>query len=93
MALAFGGLAIVPAVVLFFFAINFMNKGISVWSDAAVEQGLNNALMLGRSALDEKIQQGLFETTNIALELQGIEKIDAQLRGLVQQSNAEQLWF
>ena len=91
MALAFGGLAIVPAVVLFFFAINFMNKGISVWSDADVEQGLNNALMLGRSALDEKIQQGLFETTNIALELQGIEKIDAQLRGLVQQSNAEQL--
>ena len=91
MALAFGGLAIVPAVVLFFFAINFMNKGISVWSDADVEQGLNNALMLGRSALDEKIQQGLFETTNIALELQGIEKIDVQLRDLVQQSNAEQL--
>lgn len=91
MALAFGGLAIVPAVVLFFFAINFMNKGISVWSDADVEQGLNNALMLGRSALDEKIQQGLFETTNIALELQGIEKMDVQLRDLVQQSSAEQL--
>ena len=64
MALAFGGLAIVPAIVLFFFAINFMNKGISVWSDADVEQGLNNALMLGRSALDEQIQQGLFETSN-----------------------------
>jgi len=91
MALAFGGLAIVPAVVLFFFAINFMNKGISVWSDAGVEQGLNNALMLGRSALDEKIQQGLFETTNIALELQGIENIDIQLKELVQKSNAEQL--
>ena len=91
MALAFGGLAIVPAVVLFFFAINFMNKGISVWSDADVEQGLNNALMLGRSALDEKIQQGLFETTNIALELQGIENIDIQLKESVQKSNAEQL--
>ena len=34
MSLAFGGLAVIPAVVLFFFAINFMNKGISVWSDA-----------------------------------------------------------
>ena len=44
MSLAFGGLAVIPAVVLFFFAINFMNKGISVWSDADVEQGLNNAL-------------------------------------------------
>ena len=91
MSLAFGGLAVIPAVVLFFFAINFMNKGISVWSAADVEQGLNNALMLGRSALDEKIQQGLFETTNIALQLQGIENIDLQLRDLVQKSKAEQL--
>ena len=91
MALAFGGLAIVPAIVLFFFAISFMNKGISVWSDADVEQGLNNALMLGRSALDEKIQQGLFETSNIALGLTGIESIDQQLQQLVKTSNAEQL--
>jgi len=91
MALAFGGLAIVPAIVLFFFAISFMNKGISVWSDADVEQGLNNALMLGRSALDEKIQQGLFETSNIALGLTGIEGIDQQLQQLVKASNAEQL--
>ena len=91
MALAFGGLAIVPAIVIFFFAISFMNKGISVWSDADVEQGLNNALMLGRSALDEKIQQGLFETSNIALGLTGIESIDQQLQQLVKTSNAEQL--
>ena len=86
MALAFGGLAIVPAIVLFFFAINFMNKGISVWSDADVEQGLNNALMLGRSALDEQIQQGLFETSNLALGLTGIESIDEQLQQLVKLS-------
>jgi len=91
MALAFGGLAIVPAIVLFFFAINFMNKGISVWSDAGVEQGLNNALMLGRSALDEQIQQGLFETSNLALGLTGIESIDEQLQQLVKTSKAEQL--
>jgi nitrogen fixation/metabolism regulation signal transduction histidine kinase len=91
MALAFGGLAVVPAIVLFIFAISFMNKGISVWSDADVEQGLNNALMLGRSALDEKIQQGLFETSNIALGLTGIESLDQQLQQLVKTSNAEQL--
>ena len=91
MALAFGGLAIIPAIVLFFFAINFMNKGISVWSDADVEQGLNNALMLGRSALDEQIQQGLFETSNLALGLTGIESIDQQLQQLVKTSKAEQL--
>ena len=71
MTLAFGGLSVVPAVVVFFFATNFMNKGIDVWFDAEVEQGLSNALTLGRSALDEQIQKGLLITTNIALELTG----------------------
>ena len=47
--------------------------------------------MLGRSALDEKIQQGLFETSNLALGVTGIESIDQQLQQLVKTSNAEQL--
>ena len=75
MALAFSGLALVPAIVIFFFAINFMNKGISVWSDADVEKGLSDALMLGRSALDERIQDGLFATSNISIQLKGMENI------------------
>ena len=82
MTLAFGGLAIVPAVVVFVFATNFMNKGIDVWFDAEVEQGLSNALTLGRTALEEKIQQGLFKTTNIALALTGTDQLDKRLNEL-----------
>ena len=91
MTLAFGGLSVVPAVVVFFFATNFMNKGIDVWFDAEVEQGLSNALTLGRSALDEQIQQGLFTTTNIALELTGIDKLDQRLNELRNNSLALEL--
>jgi len=79
MTLAFGGLSVVPAVVVFFFATTFMNKGIDVWFDAEVEQGLSNALTLGRSALDEQIQQGLFTTRNIALELTSTDQLDQKL--------------
>ena len=91
MTLAFGGLSVVPAVVVFFFATNFMNKGIDVWFDAEVEQGLSNALTLGRSALDEQIQKGLFATTNIAMELKGAEKLDQKLNELRNNSLALEL--
>jgi len=91
MTLAFGGLSVVPAVVVFFFATNFMNKGIDVWFDAEVEQGLSNALTLGRSALDEQIQKGLLITTNIALELTGTEKLDQRLNQLRNNSLAVEL--
>ena len=91
MTLAFGGLSVVPAIVVFFFATNFMNKGIDVWFDAEVEQGLSNALTLGRSALDEQIQQGLFTTTNIALELTGTDQLDQKLNELRDSSLALEL--
>ncbi len=91
MALAFSGLALVPAIVIFFFAINFMNKGISVWSDADVEKGLSDALMLGRSALDERIQDGLFATSNISIQLKGMESITEVLETQRKENGAIQL--
>ena len=91
MTLAFGGLSVVPAIVVFFFATTFMNKGIDVWFDAEVEQGLNNALTLGRSALDEQIQQGLFSTRNIALELTGVDQLEQKLSELRNNSLALEL--
>ena len=91
MTLAFGGLSVVPAVVVFFFATTFMNKGIDVWFDAEVEQGLSNALTLGRSALDEQIQQGLFTSTNIALELISTDQLDQKLNELRNSSLALEL--
>ncbi|MDB3990292.1 ATP-binding protein [Gammaproteobacteria bacterium] len=91
MALAFSGLALIPAMVIFFFAINFMNKGISVWSDADVEKGLSNALMLGRSALDERIQDGLFKASNIAIQLKGMENVTDLLERKRKENDAIQL--
>ena len=91
MALAFSGLALIPAIVIFFFAINFMNKGISVWSDADVEKGLSDALMLGRSALDERIQDGLFATSNISIQLKGMENITQLLDDQRKENDAIQL--
>ena len=91
MTLAFGGLSVIPAVVVFFFATTFINKGIDVWFDAEVEQGLSNALTLGRSAFDEQIQQGLFTSNNIALELTSTNQLDQKLNELRNNSLALEL--
>jgi len=91
MTLVFGMLSIIPVVVVFFFATNFMNKGINVWFDAEVETGLTNALVLGRSALDEQIQEGLLKSTNMSLQLTSIEEIDQQLHTLRESSLALEL--
>jgi len=91
MTLVFGALSIIPVAVVFFFATNFMNKGIDVWFDAEVETGLTNALMLGRSALEEQIQEGLFKSTNMSLKLTGIEELNQQLHKLREGSFALEL--
>jgi nitrogen fixation/metabolism regulation signal transduction histidine kinase len=91
MTLVFGTLSIIPVAVVFFFATNFMNKGIDIWFDAEVETGLTNALMLGRSALNEQIQEGLFKSTNMSLKLSSIDELDQQLHKLREDSFALEL--
>lgn len=91
MALAFSGLSVVPALLVFIFATDFMNKGLDIWFDADVEDGLRNALLLGRSAMDDQEQKRVFDTANIALSLDGIENIEQQLNESRETISAKQL--
>ena len=91
MALAFSGLSVLPVLLVFIFATDFMNKGLDIWFDADVEGGLRNALLLGRSAMDDQEQKRVFDTANIALSLNGIEDIDEQLNRSREAISAKQL--
>ena len=91
MALAFSGLSVLPVLLVFIFATDFMNKGLDIWFDADVEGGLRNALLLGRSAMDDQEQKRVFDTANIALSLNGIEDIDEQLNRSREVISAKQL--
>ena len=91
MALAFSGLSVLPVLLVFIFATDFMNKGFDIWFDADVEGGLRNALLLGRSAMDDQEQKRVFDTANIALSLNGIEDIDEQLNRSREAISAKQL--
>jgi nitrogen fixation/metabolism regulation signal transduction histidine kinase len=70
----FVGLAVLPLLVVFYFSIQFINRGIDTWFNADVEAGLENALDLSRAALEMQMRQHLFATQQIAQRLSDVNE-------------------
>jgi nitrogen fixation/metabolism regulation signal transduction histidine kinase len=70
----FVGLAVLPLLVVFYFSIQFINRGIDTWFNADVEAGLENALDLSRAALEMQMRQHLFATQQIAQRLSDVSE-------------------
>jgi len=70
----FVGLAVLPLLVVFYFSIQFINRGIDTWFSAEVEAGLENALKLSRAALEMQMRQHLFSTQKIAQRLSDVSE-------------------
>ena len=69
----FVGLAIVPLLVVFYFSMQFINRGIDTWFNVQVEEGLEDALALSRAALDLQMRGNLNATAQIAQRLREID--------------------
>ena len=65
----FVGLAVLPLLVVFYFSMQFINRGIDSWFNVQVEEGLENALTLSRAALEMQKRQNLFATQEAAKRL------------------------
>ena len=48
----FAVLALIPLAVVYYFAVQFLSRGIDSWFDVQIEQALDDALLLGRSSLE-----------------------------------------
>jgi nitrogen fixation/metabolism regulation signal transduction histidine kinase len=70
----FVGLAVLPLLVVFYFAIQFINRGIDTWFNVEVEDGLENALSLSRAALEMQMRRHLYSTQQIALRLRDVSE-------------------
>jgi nitrogen fixation/metabolism regulation signal transduction histidine kinase len=55
--------------VVFYFSIQFINRGIDTWFSADVGEGLENALALSRAALEMQMRQHLYATQQISQRL------------------------
>ena len=65
----FVGLAVLPLIVVFYFSIQFINRGIDSWFNVQVEEGLENALALSRAAIEFRKRQNLYATRQVAQQL------------------------
>jgi nitrogen fixation/metabolism regulation signal transduction histidine kinase len=62
-------LVMVPLLLVFYFSVVFLNRGIDSWFHVEIREGLQDALTLSRAALDLRMREHLERTQEIAREL------------------------
>ena len=89
----FVGLAVLPLLVVFYFSIQFINRGIDTWFNVEVEEGLENALKLSRAALELQMREHLFATQNVARRLGRVseQQVIIELSRLRRESGASEM--
>ena len=70
----FVGLAVIPLLIVFYFSMQFINRGIDTWFNIEVESGLDDALTLSRNALGVQMRDHLSSTVEAADQLQAIQR-------------------
>ena len=76
----FGALVIAPLLIVYLFSLEFLNRGIDSWFRVEVKQGLNDALVLSRAALDLRMREYSQRTESLAHALAKAAPGDIQMR-------------
>ena len=84
-------LAMVPLLLVFYFSVMFLNRGIDSWFHVEIREGLQNALTLSRAALDLQMREYMQRTRTIANELASRDDPVANLDEARRQSEALEL--
>ena len=69
MVWTFGVLATLPILLVYFFAVQFLNKGIDSWFNVEIRKSLDDALVLSRSALETRMREHMGDTQLVADEI------------------------
>lgn len=72
MVVIFSVLSITPVLILYYFSLDFLHRGIDSWFDLRVEQALDDSLELSRLAIDMRMKELSKETEQMAEEFAGI---------------------
>lgn len=65
----FGALVVLPLLTVYLFSLEFLNRGIDSWFRIEIKQGLNDAVVLSRSALDLRMREYSSRTEALARRL------------------------
>jgi nitrogen fixation/metabolism regulation signal transduction histidine kinase len=69
LVLMFVLMSVVPVSVVYYFSLQFLQRGIDTWFDVRIEQALEDALELSRAALDVRLRDVLRLTERMAEEV------------------------
>ena len=64
--IVFGALVALPLLTVYLFSLEFLNRGIDSWFRVEIKQGLNDAVVLSRSALDLRMREHAERTERFA---------------------------
>jgi len=86
-------LSVTPVLVVYYFSLNFLHRGIDSWFEVRIEEALEASLELSRSALDTRKREILKQTESIASDLSDIPTrlIDRHLEDSRRISGASEL--
>jgi PAS domain S-box-containing protein len=70
--LMFGSLVMAPLVIVYLFSLDFINRGIDSWFRVEIKQGLNDAVVLARAALDLRLREQARRTESLAQSLRNL---------------------
>ena len=76
----FGALVVAPLLIVYLSSLEFLNRGIDSWFRVEVKQGLNDALVLSRAALELRMREYSDRTEALARSLSKVAPEDIQAR-------------
>ncbi len=76
----FGALVVAPLLIVYLSSLEFLDRGIDSWFRVEVKQGLNDALVLSRAALNLRMREYSARTEALARALAKSEPADIQER-------------
>jgi PAS domain S-box-containing protein len=72
----FSALAVAPILVVYYFSLQFLSRGIDSWFENEVSQGLNDTRELAHAALDVRVREFLQHTEVVAHSLSGLSNYE-----------------
>jgi PAS domain S-box-containing protein len=72
----FSALAVAPILVVYYFALQFLNRGIDSWFELEVSRGLRDTRELSRAVLDVRVREFQQNTESVARSLSQIPDFD-----------------
>ena len=70
MVVVFVVLSVTPVTIVYYFSLQFLHRGIDSWFDVRIEEALDDALELGRTALGVRMRELLERSARIASDIE-----------------------